>query len=137
MEGEMMLEIAIKEIENSIGSDDFELVMEDNIMKLEIQNIGIEAVKPLLQLMERHPLVDFGVPGAIVHFVERFYKKGYEELLVESIKRKPTMHTVWMLKRIINGSENKKDYIELMKAIIEHNDVEDEIRNQARAFMNT
>ena len=133
----MMLEIAIKEIENSIGSDDFELVMEDNIMKLEIQNIGIEAVKPLLQLMERHPLVDFGVPGAIVHFVERFYKKGYEELLVESIKRKPTMHTVWMLKRIINGSENKKDYIELMKAIIEHNDVEDEIRNQARAFMNT
>ena len=88
----MMLEIAIKEIENSIGSDDFELVMEDNIMKLEIQNIGIEAVKPLLQLMERHPLVDFGVPGAIVHFVERFYKKGYEELLVESIKRKPTMH---------------------------------------------
>ena len=137
MEGEMMLEIAIKEIENSIGSDDFELVMEDNIMKLEIQNIGIEAVKPLLQLMERHPLVDFGVPGAIVHFVERFYKKGYEELLVESIKRKPTMHTVWMLNRIINGSENKKDYIELMKAIIEHNDVEDEIRNQARAFMNT
>ena len=133
----MMLEIAIKEIENSIGSDDFELVMEDNIMKLEIQNIGIEAVKPLLQLMERHPLVDFGVPGAIVHFVERFYKKGYEELLVESIKRKPTMHTVWMLNRIINGSENKKDYIELMKAIIEHNDVEDEIRNQARAFMNT
>ena len=132
-----MLEIAIKEIENSIGSDDFELVMEDNIMKLEIQNIGIEAVKPLLQLMERHPLVDFGVPGAIVHFVERFYKKGYEELLVESIKRKPTMHTVWMLNRIINGSENKKDYIELMKAIIEHNDVEDEIRNQARAFMNT
>ena len=137
MEGEMMLEIAVKEIENSIGSDDFELVMEDNIMKLEIQNIGIEAVKPLLQLMERHPLVDFGVPGAIVHFVERFYKKGYEELLVESIKRKPTMHTVWMLNRIINGSENKKDYIELMKAIIEHNDVEDEIRNQARAFMNT
>lgn len=131
-----MLVTAIKEIEDSIGSDDFELVMEDNVMKLEIQNIGIEAVKPLLQLMERHPLVDFGVPGAIVHFVERFYKKGYEELLVESIKRKPTMHTVWMLNRIINGSENKKDYIELMNAIIEHDGVEDEIRKQARAFMN-
>ena len=131
-----MLKIAIKEIENSIGSDDFELVMEDNIMKLEIQNVGIEAVEPLLQLMERHPLVDFGVPGAIVHFVERFCRKGYEELLVESIKRKPTMHTVWMLNRIINGSENKKDYIELMNAIIDCDEVEDEIRNQARAFMN-
>lgn len=131
----MMLVTAIKEIENSIGSDDFELVMEDNIMKLEIQNVGIEAVEPLLQLMERHPLDDFGVPGAIVHFVERFYKKGYEELLVKSIKRKPTMHTVWMLNRIINGSENKKDYIELMNEIIDCNDIEAEIRNQARAFM--
>lgn len=131
----MMLEAAIKEIENNIGLDDFELVMEDNIMKLEIQNVGIEAVEPLLQLMERHPLVDFGVPGAIVHFVERYYKKGYEELLVESIKRKPTMHTVWMLNRIINGSENPKEYIEIMNAIIDCNDVEDEIRNQARTFM--
>ena len=41
-----------------------------------------------------------------------------------------------MLNRIINGSENKKDYIELMNDIINRNDVEDEIRNQARAFMN-
>lgn len=130
-----MLVTAIKEIEDSIGSDDFELVMEDNIMKLEIQNVGIEAVEPLLQLIERHPLDDFGMPGAIVHFVERFYKKGYEELLVKSINRKPTMHTVWMLNRIINGSENKKDYIELMNDIINRNDVEDEIRNQARAFV--
>jgi hypothetical protein len=135
MEDIMMLVTVIKEIENSIGSDDFEFVMEDNIMKLEIQNVGIEAVEPFLQLMERHPLVDFGVPGAIVHFVERFYKKGYEELLVKSIKRKPTMHTVWMLNRIINGSENKEDYIELMNDIIDCNDVEDEIRNQARAFV--
>lgn len=130
-----MLVTAIKEIENSIGSDDFESVMEENIMKLEIQNVGIEAVEPLLQLMERHPLDDFGAPGAIVHFVERFYKKGYEELLVKSIKRKPTMHTVWMLNRIINGSENKKDYIELMNNIIECNDFEEEIRNQARTFI--
>lgn len=130
-----MLVTAIKKIEDSIGSDDFEVVMEDNIMELEIQNVGIEAVEPLLQLMERHPLDDFGMPGAIVHFVERFYKKGYEELLVKSINRKPTMHTVWMLNRIINGSENIKDYIELMNDIINRNDVEDEIRNQARAFV--
>ncbi len=130
-----MLETAIREIENRIGLDDFELVMEDNIMKLEIQNVGIEAVEPLLRLMERHPLVDFGMPGAIVHFVERYYKKGYEELLVESIKRKPTMHTVWMLNRIINGSENPKRYIEIMNSIVDCNDIEDEIRNQARKFM--
>lgn len=132
----MMLETAIKEIENSIGTVDFELVMEDNIRNLEMQNVGIEAVAPLLQLIERHPLDDFGVPGAIVHFVERFYKKGYEELLIESIKRRPTMHTVWMLNRIINGSENKDDYIEVMKDIVDCSDVEDAIKNEVRAFLN-
>lgn len=131
-----MLENVIKAIENSIGSDDFEFIMEDNIMKLEIQNIGIEAVTPLLQLMERHPLFDFGVPGAIVHFVERFYKRGYEELLIDSVKRRPTMHTVWMLNRIINGSENKEKYIKIMKDIIIRTDIEEEIKNQAIAFIN-
>ena len=131
-----MLENVIKAIENSIGSDDFEFIMEDNIMKLETQNIGIEAVAPLLQLMERHPLFDFGVPGAIVHFVERFYKRGYEELLIDSVKRRPTMHTVWMLNRIINGSENKEKYIKIMKDIIIRTDIEEEIENQAIAFIN-
>ncbi len=131
-----MLENVIKAIENDIGSDDFEFIMEDNIMQLEMHNVGIEAVVPLLQLMERHPLDDFGVPGAIVHFVERFYKKGYEELLIESVKRRPTMHTVWMLNRIINGSENKEKYINIMKDVINRTDIEEEIKNQAIAFIN-
>lgn len=68
------------------------LLPEENIMKLEVEGVGIEAVTPLLELMERHPMDDFGMPGAIVHFVERFYKNGYEELLIESVKRRPTMH---------------------------------------------
>lgn len=131
-----MIEEVVKELENNIGSNDFEFVMKKNIMELEIQNVGIEAVVPLLQLMERHPLNDFGAPGAIVHFVERFYKKGYEELLIESIKRRPSMHTVWMLNRIINGSENSKVYIEIMNNIINCNDVEEEIKNEARNFIN-
>lgn len=129
-----MLETIIKEIENSIGTDDFECVMEENIMKLEMQDVGIEAVEPLLQLMERYPLVDFGVPGAIVHFVERFYKRGYEQLLIESIKRKPTMHTVWMLNRIINGSENKESYIKIMQDIVNRTEIEVEIMELAKNF---
>lgn len=125
---------SIKEIENSIGKDDFECVMEENIMKLEMQGVAIEGVEPLLQLMERYPLADFGVPGAIVHFVERFYKRGYEQLLIESIKRRPTMHTVWMLNRIINGSENKESYLKIMQDIVNRTEIEVEIRNLAKSF---
>lgn len=130
-----MLDTVIKEIENAVGTDDFEFVMEENIMKFEAEGVGIEAVTPLLQLMERHPLDDFGMPGAIVHFVERFYKNGYEELLIESVKRRPTMHTVWMLNRVMNGSENKNDYLEIMKEITERSDIEETIRNSASEFI--
>jgi len=38
-----------------------------------------------------------------VHFVERFFGKGYEERLLASVARKPTLHTTWMLNRVING----------------------------------
>jgi len=41
-----------------------------------------------------------------VHFVERFYQKGYEAKLLESIERRPTAHTVWMLNRLINGAKS-------------------------------
>lgn len=104
-------------------------------MKLEVEGVGIEAVTPLLELMERHPMDDFGMPGAIVHFVERFYKNGYEELLIESVKRRPTMHTVWMLNRVMNGSENKNDYLKIMKEVTERSDVEEEIKNSVSEFM--
>lgn len=111
------------------------LLPEENIMKLEVEGVGIEAVTPLLELMERHPMDDFGMPGAIVHFVERFYKNGYEELLIESVKRRPTMHTVWMLNRVMNGSENKNDYLKIMKEVTERSDVEEEIKNSVSEFM--
>lgn len=130
-----MLDTVIKEIESAVGTDDFEFTMEENIMKLEVEGVGIEAVTPLLELMERHPMDDFGMPGAIVHFVERFYKNGYEELLIESVKRRPAMHTVWMLNRVMNGSENKNDYLEIMKEVTERSDVEEAIRNSASEFM--
>lgn len=77
----------------------------------------------------------FGMPGAILHFVERFYKNGYEKLLVESIERRPTLHTVWMLNRIINGSDNNAEYINLMNSILERKDVENEIKNSVKEFL--
>lgn len=46
------------------------------------------AMECLFEMLENNPDVDFGSPGEIVHFLECFYKKGYEELLIESIKKK-------------------------------------------------
>jgi hypothetical protein len=67
--------------------------------------VGIESIEPILRFIEDHPSLDYGTPGPLVHFIEGFYLKGYEEKLIESVGRKPTMLTVWMLNRVLNGTE--------------------------------
>src|SRR5215510_14380053 len=64
---------------------------------------GLDAVEPILRLMEEHPNFDFGCPGPLAGFVETLYGRGYEDKLRASIRRRPTSHTVWMLNRLING----------------------------------
>ncbi len=79
-----------------------------------------DAIDPILHFIEDHPQEDLGAPGPLVHFVEQFYGDGYEELLLRSVKRRPTKLTVWMLNRLANGagSSHERDrYITTMHEI--------------------
>lgn len=129
------LELIIKKIEDNIDSDNFEVIMIECMKNIESDYNEPDSIEPLLKLMERHPLTSFGSPGAIVHFVETFYKKGYEEKLITSLKRMPTVHTVWMLHRIINGADNREYYLSLLKQISENKDYDKEIRDEALNFL--
>lgn len=68
-------------------------------------NVGIECVEPILRFMEQHPDLEYGIPGPLVHFVERFNSPEYEEKLIESVGRRPMDMNVWMLCRLLNGAE--------------------------------
>ena len=116
-------------------NDDLETVMMDCMEEIEENYNQLDSVQLLLRLMERHPLADFGSPGPIVHFVERFYKKGYEEELLLSLKRMPTLHTVWMLHRLINGTDQAEVYLDLLKEISENASCDKEIREEALHFL--
>ena len=116
-------------------NEDFETVMMDCMEEIEEKYNQLDSVQPLLRLMERHPLADLGSPGPIVHFVERFYKKGYEEELLLSLKRMPTLHTVWMLNRLINGTDQVEVYLGLLKEISENASYDKEIREEALHFL--
>ena len=129
------LELIIKKIEDNIDSDDFEWIMDECMEDIESNHNQLDSVQPLLQLMERHPLTYFGSPGEIVHFVETFYKKGYEEKLIASLKRMPTVHTIWMLNRIINGADNSEYYLDLLKQISKNKYYDKEIREEALHFL--
>ena len=130
-----MLNSIIQKMEAGMqDNEDFETVMMDCMEEIEENYNQLDSVQPLLRLMERHPLTDFGSPGPIVHFVERFYKKGYEEELLLSLKRMPTLHTVWMLNRLINVTDQAEAYLELLKEISENASCDKEIREEALHF---
>ena len=74
--------------------------------------------------------VDFGMPGDLVHFVEKFYKKGYEELLISSVKRHPTLHNIWMVHRCYNDVENPnhEKFVKLINGLKDDRSISDEIK---------
>jgi hypothetical protein len=88
--------------------------------------------------MEDHPSVDFGSPGALVHVVERLYGAGYEDALTESVLRKPTAHTAWMLNRVINGEKNearRRQFISALRAIALNGSADGETEERAAGFL--
>ena len=93
------------QLQQIASSDDFSGRSAELTQAWSSAGVGLEAVEPIMRFMEEHPAIDFGMPGPLVHFVERRYGKGYEEKLTASVERKPTSHTVWMLNRVINGTK--------------------------------
>lgn len=113
---------------------DYELVEE-----LKTSGAGLEAVVEILRCMEANPNADFGTPGPLVHFVERFFKKGYEDELAKSLARQPTSHTVWMLNRLINGTKDATErarLIGVLKAAREHPSANQETQDSVIEFLN-
>jgi hypothetical protein len=105
---------------------------------LKEEGAGLESVSIILKFMEEHPTFDFGTPGPLVHFVERFYGRGYEAELLASIARKPTSHTVWLLNRIINGTKQVADRERLINALRQaenHPSSDPQAKHQATHFL--
>ena len=87
-------------------TEDQEFELADEIRNaMDFYDHPFDLVAPILEFISEHPEVDFGSPGYLVHFVERFYHQGYEELLMESVLKSPTVHNIWMLHRCYNGND--------------------------------
>ena len=87
-------------------TEDQEFELEDEIVDaMEASPQPFDLVAPILELIANHPEVDFGSPGELVHFVEKFYHQGYEDLLLESVLKSPTVHNIWMLHRCYNDND--------------------------------
>ena len=131
-----ILEQEIAKIEESIDQYDEAdtQVMYESIDTITNAGYKSEAVEPLLQLFERHPVAYFGDPGAIVDFIEQFGGE-YEISLAASVKRTPTISTVWMLNRCINAGEHTEEFMDLLKEIANRTDVDKDIKERAQEYV--
>ena len=131
-----ILEQEIAKIEASIDKyDEADLsVIYDSIDAITNAGYKSEAIEPLLQLFERHPIAYFGDPGAIVHFIEQFGGE-YEDSLAASVKRTPTSTTVWMLNRCINAGEYVEEFMDILKEIAGRTDVDKTITERAQEYV--
>ncbi len=94
-------------------------------------------VRALFDVMERMPDADLGSPGPIVHTLEQM-RGDYENELVESIKRKPTPLSVWMVNRILNGTrlpDQRRFYMDLLRFIVEHPAASEAAKREAQHFI--
>jgi hypothetical protein len=72
--------------------------------------------------LERFPNADHGSPGVLVHLVERFQPAYFGEL-ARSVERRPTLHTLWMLNRILNSkvpAAQRAEFMALLEASSRH-----------------
>ena len=131
---EIKKEIEIIDTIDDSNISDLDALCEDII---ELNNEGWDTailMDPLFRILEENSDFDFGMPGQIVHALEKHYKKGLEEELFKSLNRKPTFYTLWMLNRIINGTSDPKEkegYMEMLKSILKM-EIPDYLKKQAQ-----
>ena len=127
-----------RQLELIANADDFVASSSDLVETWVSEGAGVETVEPILRFIEEHPDVDFGSPGPLVHFTERFFGFGYEDRLLESIDRRPIALTAWMLNRVINGTKEpsqRRKFVAAMNDVVSHPLANDETRQRAKRFV--
>jgi len=127
-----------RQLERIIG-DDFESRSAALVAAWSKSGRTVDVVEPILRFMESHPAIDYGSPGELVHFVEEFAGKGYEAMLLQSLERRPTSHTLWMLNRIINATKaqpEKNRLIALMRAVRAHPAADKALQEEVDFYLN-
>lgn len=132
----MTKEEIITRLQNAAKEDEEYYMDDDLIDAINEYPEPFELVEPILEIIGTHPRVDFGMPGDLVHFLEQFYKHGYEELLVSSVRKNPTAHNIWMVHRCFNDVNNPKRemFVELMKELKDDSSISMDIKKEIDEF---
>ena len=98
--------------------------------------MGEEYVEFLINFMSDNPDIDYGVPGPVVHFIEKYPVDFYLGFLLKAIERKPNDTLLWMLNRIANVSDkkDKKKYMDVFQKTAKRKDIDAITKDTALRF---
>jgi hypothetical protein len=89
----------------------------------------------MFRTMERLDGVELGTPGPLVHTLET-WRGVYEKLLGESVRRKPTPLSVWMVNRILNvRPPDAESWLALLRSVAENPAASHEAKAVAKGFI--
>lgn len=96
-----------------------------------------DTIEPIIKLIEENPEVDFGNPGSLIHYLDSLNDESYEILLIKSLKRKPTEHTLFMFNRIINSKEEciKGQCISILESLINSQNMTKELEYIVKGYL--
>ena len=89
----------------------------------------------LFRTMERLDEVELGTPGPLVHTLEA-WRGRYEPLLEESVRRRPSPLSVWMVNRILNTKPpDAESWLTLLRSVAAHPTASAATKAQAERFV--
>ena len=120
---------------NDVNSDGMERLYEltDAVRQMPMPEL---AVPEMFGVMERMPDVDLGSPGPLVHTLEAI--PDYEPQLAASVRKQPSLLSVWMVNRILNSAipeERREFWMMLLQDSAERADAPKAVRQDARDFL--
>ncbi len=95
------------------------------------------AIPEIFTVMERLLDADLGSPGPLVHTLER-WRGSYEVELARSVRRCPSMLSVWMVNRILNSNlsgETRRTYMSLLNEVATRANAPKDVKDSARHFI--
>ena len=91
----------------------------------------------MFRTMERLDGVELGTPGPLVHTLET-WRGSYEKFLKESVRRKPTPLSVWMINRILNARPPyARSWVALLRSVANNPPRRNKQRSTRRAISST
>jgi hypothetical protein len=127
----------LKRLERAKDAADFINAQYELSADLGAAGLDAGTVTTILRFMEANPELDFGTPGPLVHFVEGLPRDEYDPLLVASVSRKPTRHTLWLLNRVLNATNAGADREKLIGLLrtVAHDSTDRFVREAARDYL--